>query len=461
MSKEYLNKDTIVSLSSGIEKSAIAIIRLSGNDCFKIASKFIEPSKMFENIKPNITYMAKILDEKKQLLDKVIVIPYLAPKSFTGENMLEIFCHGSPYIVRNIINLAIKNSARQAMPGEFSFRAFLNGKIDLAQAEALNDLIKAETKQEHNAAIRQVEGLLSKKIQNIKQKLIDLLSELEVRIDDSYEEMENINFDSFKEEIVKLEKTINELSNTFYSGKYIKDGIRIAIVGMPNSGKSSLLNAILGYNRAIVSPLPGTTRDTIEEKIELNGFKVTFIDTAGIRTKTNNIVEKEGIERTKESIKKADIILFLKDISKPESKGESFIKDLILENKKTDSSVINVFTKSDLPHSRKASDKDILISSVTGQGIEKLKKQILKAEIFQNKIQEGEIITSARHFQCLKNAANYIEKTIELIKEKDFKEYELAAENLRYSLDAISEIAGETTSEDILKNIFSNFCVGK
>jgi len=452
----YNPNDTIVAPATGPD-GAIGIIRASGSNVFEICKKIFIPSKAFENPTPNNAYFLKIVDENNTTIDKVIVLLYLAPKSFTGENMVEIFAHNSPFIIKKIIQLFLKNGARIATKGEFSFRAYINGKIDLVQAEAINELIKAETEKQHLIAINQLEGKLSSKLNSIKQKIIDILSEIEVRIDDSYEEMEELDEKKYIDKIDNLIKEIEKLKDTYHNARFIKNGINVSIVGTPNSGKSSLLNSILGYERAITSEIPGTTRDTIEESTIIDGIKFIFIDTAGIREKTGDKLEEEGIKRTINSIKKADIIIFLKDISIAENPDEELIYKKIIENKKTDSKLIEVYSKSDLKPARKIDEKTLKISSKTGENIDKLIQML--SEI-KEKISDDiydEIIVSERHYKSLDECI----KELSEIKKVNINEYEIVAEYLRGALLALEEILGKTTPEDILKTIFSNFCVGK
>jgi len=452
----YNPNDTIVAPATGPD-GAIGIIRASGSNVFEICKKIFIPFKAFENPTPNNAYFLKIVDENNTIIDKVIVLLYLAPKSFTGENMVEIFAHNSPFIIKKTIQLFLKNGARIATKGEFSFRAYINGKIDLVQAEAINELIKAETEKQHLIAINQLEGKLSSKLNSIKQKIIDILSEIEVRIDDSYEEMEELDEKKYIDKIDNLIKEIEKLKDTYHNARFIKNGINVSIVGTPNSGKSSLLNSILGYERAITSEIPGTTRDTIEESTIIDGIKFIFIDTAGIREKTGDKLEEEGIKRTINSIKKADIIIFLKDISISENPDEDLIYKKIIENKKTDSKLIEVYSKSDLKPARKIDEKTLKISSKTGENIDKLIQMLSK---IKEKISDDiydEIIVSERHYKSLDECI----KELSEIKKLNINEYEIVAEYLRGALLALEEILGKTTPEDILKTIFSNFCVGK
>ncbi|MEF3280124.1 MAG: tRNA uridine-5-carboxymethylaminomethyl(34) synthesis GTPase MnmE [Elusimicrobiota bacterium] len=451
------NDDTIIAIASGPE-GAIAIIRMSGPDSFKISSKIMYPNLAFKKPKPNQAYLVKIKDEKLNTIDQAMVLTYVAPKSYTSQDMVEIFCHNSPYIVKKIMELAIRNGARQAKNGEFSFRAFINGKIDLSQAEAVNELIKAETEKEHRIIMNNLEGKLREKVEDIRKNLIDLLAEIEVRVDDNYEELDDLDSEKYYTKIEKVEKEVLLLSKAFQQSNYIKNGIKIAIVGVPNSGKSSLMNKLMGYERAITSPIPGTTRDTIEEKIELNGFKITFIDTAGIRENVENEIELEGIKRTKEAIKKANIVIFLKDITTPLTEGEKICEKIISENISLNTKLIYVYSKGDLSPKRPVEKDSLIISSLTGKNIDKLIDLITREKEVVIDDTYEEISISERHYQCLLNAAKEINLSKSFIKGM---QYEIIAEHIRSALSELEEITGKTISEDILESIFSNFCVGK
>lgn len=446
----YQTNDTIVTIASG-PGGAIGIIRLSGNESFKIASSFLQPNKCFENPRKGYHFL-KIVEDSK-IIDNAIVLLYIKPKSYTGEDMVEIFCHNSPYIVRKTLELALRNGARQAREGEFTFRAYINGKIDLTQAEAINQLIKAETQKQHEIALRQAQGSLSKKLSEIKNEIIDLLSEVEVRIDDSYEEIENIDMDSFYRRLDILLSSIKKLKDTYHNTNFLREGIKICICGSPNCGKSTLLNTITGYERVITSPIPGTTRDVIEVIIEIRGFKTIFYDTAGIR-ETDDILEKEGIKKTLKTINNSDIVILLQD---PFQNKEEYmkVKEIVSKNMKTNSKLIEVITKSDMlkekPHNK------MYISSLTGENIEKLIHSILdEKEKIADETSE-EIIVCERHYQSLTKTYEELKK----IKTIESSHHEIIAEHLKNALDELESIAGKTLSEDIINNIFSKFCVGK
>lgn len=448
----YPTNDTIATIATG-PGGAIGIIRLSGDDSFKIAARFLSPNRCFEDPKSGY-YFLKITDPKtKKVIDRVITLLYLAPKSYTGENMVEIFCHNSPYIIKKTLELAFEAGARQAREGEFTFRAYLNQKIDLIQAEAINQLIKAETEKQHEIAIKQADGSLSKRISEIKNQIISLLAEIEVRIDDSYEETDELNIESFYKSLDETLVKIKTLKETYHKSSFIRDGIKICICGAPNSGKSTLLNTLTGYERVITSPIPGTTRDVIEVSLDIRGFKTIFYDTAGIR-ETDDLIEKEGIKRTLSTVSSSDIIILLRDPSQDDNEY-LFVKNKVLEKKPEDSVLIEVTTKADII--KKRTEGILYISAITGENIDLLIEKIIeiKENISDNTC--NEIIVSERHYQCLTKAYNELEK----IKEIPPLNYELISEHLRRSLDEIEAIAGRTLGEDILREIFSKFCVGK
>lgn len=452
----YNLSDTIVAIATG-PKGAIGIIRVSGKDAFLISSKILKPDTAFTNPKPNLSYLLKAVDENANLIDRVMVITYLKPKSYTGEDMVEVFCHNSIYIVKKLLDLFIANGARQAYEGEFSFRAFINGKLDLSQAEGINELIKSETEKQHRIAINYVNGNFSKKINSIREKIIDFLSQIEVRIDDTYQEMDEINISEYKDEMASLIKLIERMCDTYKKAEFIKNGIKIAIVGSPNSGKSSLLNKIIGYERAITSEIPGTTRDSIEVISEIGGIKLTFIDTAGIRLDTSDPIEKQGIENTKKIIKTSDIIIYLEDISRPETDDDRYAIKIINENANPNTKIIKVYSKSDLKQLKSKSDY-IKISSKTGRGIESLLSLISRTQQDIVDTNYDEIVISKRHYQSLMEVKKELNSLYKII---DSKNYEIMAEHLRGALNHLEDITGKTTPEDILENIFKNFCVGK
>ncbi|MCX7641511.1 MAG: tRNA uridine-5-carboxymethylaminomethyl(34) synthesis GTPase MnmE [Elusimicrobiales bacterium] len=449
----YQTTDTIVTIASG-PGGAIGIIRITGKDALHISSKFLLPNNFFYNPK-NSYFFLKIIDPKTQkTIDRAVVIIYLSPKSYTGQDTVEIFCHNSPYIIKKTLDIAIENGARQAQPGEFTFRAYINGKIDLTQAEAINQLIKSETEKQHEIAIKQAEGSLSKRLFDIKNQIISLLSETEVRIDDSYEEIDEINQSWFINSLNLIIDSIKKLKDTYHSSLFIQNGLKICICGAPNSGKSTLINTLTGYERVITSPIPGTTRDVIEVVLDIRGFKTIFYDTAGIR-ETEDPLEIEGIKKTISTIENSDIILLLKDPN--QTKKEYLkIKQKITEKIKNRTRIIEVVTKSDTLKERNE-DGFLYISSLTGENIDKLISMItdLKEKITDSICDE--IVVSERHYQCLSKSYNELNK----IKNIPINHYELIAEHFKNALNELESITGKTLTEDILENIFSRFCIGK
>ncbi len=451
---------TIVAPASAHGPGAIAVVRLSGPDALKIPSSFLRPLSVFNKAKTGASYLLRA-EENGRLLDKIVVIVYRAPKSYTGDDMAEIFCHGSPYIVSRLLRLAIAGGAREAAPGEFTLRAFMNGKLDLAQAEAVNDLIASESATSHHAAITQVEGEISGRIRKSRERLVDLLSELEIRLDDAYGDLPRFDAADFLERTAAAAAGIKTLADSFERGRYLKHGLRVTIAGAPNSGKSSLLNRITDRDRAIVSPKAGTTRDTIEERTDLSGFTVIFTDTAGIAPVTRDAIEREGMRRSLKALKTADIILWVRDISRKDSSADRRVGEAIRRAAAPGADLIKVFNKCDLPAARTGTEDGVRISCRTGQGMDALKNLLVGEEKKMFSAESSSVITSARHYSALSNAHGELERLQTLKKKGPSFPLELAAEHLRGALSALAEILGETTSEEVLGRIFEKFCVGK
>ncbi|HBB66579.1 MAG: tRNA uridine-5-carboxymethylaminomethyl(34) synthesis GTPase MnmE [Elusimicrobia bacterium GWA2_56_46] len=454
---------TIVAPASAQGGGAIAVVRLSGPEAFKIASAFLKPSSIFKTPKTRFSYFLRA-EENGRLLDNTVVTLYRAPKSYTGDDMAEISCHGSPFIISRLLRLAISNGAREARPGEFTLRAFMNGKLDLAQAEAVNDLIISENESAHRAAITQVAGGISNRIGKLRAGLIALLGELEVRLDDSYEELPELDPGTFRRRAAAAAAGIKNLADSFGRGRYLKHGIRVTIAGAPNSGKSSLLNRITETRRAIVSPRAGTTRDTLEETLTLSGLKVIFTDTAGIDPRTGGPIEREGMRRALKALKTADVILWVQDLSKKSSPADRRVGKAIARGAAPGSDLIKVFNKSDLPAAGRPEDETdggIIVSCKTGAGISGLKRRLVRDEKKAFSAGSAAVITSARHYSALLNAHSELSSLERLRIRAGTFPFELAAEHLRGALNALADILGETTPEEVLANIFANFCVGK
>ena len=455
---------TIASISTAPGIGGIGIIRMSGKDTFRILDKiFVQKNK--ENINNIKGYSIKYghIYEDNKIIDEVLVSYFKAPKSYTTEDMCEINSHGGNIIVKKILELCLKNGASLAEPGEFTKRAFLNGRIDLAQAESVIDVINAKSEKEAKAGIKQLEGELSKKINNIKHQLLDLMVNIEVSIDyPEYDDIEDVQNKQILEILEKVEKELNKLVKSFDNGKILKEGIRTAIIGKPNAGKSSLLNAILKEERAIVTEYEGTTRDTIEEFITVNGIPLKLIDTAGIREATDE-VEKIGVNKAKKIAEEADLVIAIFDSSKKLTEDDKKILEII-KNKKS----IIILNKIDLDKKviktdeslTSVSKKIIELSATKNLGIEKLYETI--SEMFNlNEINlDNEVlITNIRHKDLINKAIQKIQETKTTIKNQ--MPIDIVAIYIKDILEYLGSITGETISEDIINEIFSKFCLGK
>ena len=455
---------TIVGVSTAPGIGGIGIIRMSGKDSFEILNRiFVQKNKeSVEDIKGYSIKYGHIV-EKEKVIDEVLVSYFKAPKSYTTENMCEINSHGGNVIAKKILELCLKNGATLAEPGEFTKRAFLNGRIDLAQAESVIDVINAKSEREAKAGIKQLEGELSKKINNIKQQILDIMVNIEVSIDyPEYDDIEEVQNKQILDMLKNVESELYKLSNSFNNGKLLKEGIRTAIIGKPNAGKSSLLNAILNEDRAIVTEYEGTTRDTIEEFVTVNGVPLKLIDTAGIREATDE-VEKIGVSKAKQIAEEADLVIAIFDSSKDLSDDDKKILEII-KNKKS----IIILNKIDLNKKIQKSDqmltsvseKIIEISALKKEGIENLYNTI--SEMFNlNEINlDNEIlITNIRHKELINKAIDKLHETQNTINNN--MPIDIVAIYIKDILEALGSITGEEVSEDIINEIFSKFCLGK
>ncbi len=453
--------DTIAAISTATGNGGIGIIRMSGKECFQILNKIFKPINANEEINGYTMKYGHIIDENNNIIDEVLVSYFKAPKSYTTENMCEINSHGGFIVERRILEECLKNGAIMAEPGEFTKRAFLNGRIDLIQAESVIDLINSKSEKEAKASISQLEGNLSKNINEIKGNLLDLMADVEASIDYPEYDIEDVTNNKILSVINVIKIKLEKLSSSFKNGKVLREGIKTAIVGKPNAGKSSLLNNILNEERAIVSDKKGTTRDTIEEFVTINGISLKLIDTAGIRNTTDEI-EKIGVEKSKKIIDDAELVIAIFDGSQALENEDYEIlnlignKNAILLVNKMDivdgSLVINELQKY---------NKDIIkISAKTGNGVENLYDRIYEMyKINDIELDDGEILTNIRHKGQIDEAIksiNAVKDTIDNHMPVDIIEI-----YLKQVLADLGKITGDDISEDIINEIFSKFCLGK
>ena len=453
---------TIAAISTAPGNAGIGIIRLSGDDCFKILKKIFKPKNKGEIKGYTIKYGNIVKRENDEIIDEVLVSYFVAPKSYTKENMCEINSHGGIVVENQILEECLKNGAVLAEPGEFTKRAFMNGRIDLSQAEAVIDIINSKTEKEMMVAQRHLEGSLSKKIKDIQGEILNLMADIEASIDYPEYDIEETTNKKINDTLNSVEEKLLKLKNSFENGKILKEGIKTAIIGKPNVGKSSLLNLILGENRAIVSDIEGTTRDTIEEYINIKGIPLKIVDTAGIR-KTNDEVEKIGVERSINNISNAELIIALFDDSRTFDDQDQKILDLI-EGKKT----IILINKIDLGKNlikeneklKKFKNNIIEFSTINETGLDKLYNKI--EELFKlNELdcENTEIITNNRHKQQILYALEDVAKGRESL--ETHMPVDITAICLKDILERLAEITGENVSEDIINEIFKKFCLGK
>lgn len=450
----YQPGETIAAIATPPGEGGVAMIRISGHHALDIAEKvFSGPVKEY---KSHSAHYGTILDEKGTHVDSVLLLPMLAPRSFTGENTVEIFCHGGSLITKRVLETVLRAGARAAMPGEFSFKAFMNGKVDLAQAEAIQELIMAKNDHALAAAENQLEGRLSQKVLNFEKQLISIAAILEAWVDFPDEGLE---FAPMEEVISDLEKTsheIEKLINTYHDGRIIHEGVSLCLIGQPNAGKSSLLNALLGRDRAIVSETPGTTRDLLEDHMRLAGLNIKLIDTAGIR-ETKEAIEQEGIRRTHSAIDEADVILLVLDATV----GNDAIDKELLDRLKGRKMII-IWNKIDLakPPEGVFFEPMIGISARSFEGIEELQELIAKV-VFDRGVPSKEelVLTSFRHKEALEKAHQYIQNVIKGLKTGVSPEF--LAFDMREGLSQLGMIIGMNVTEDVLTSIFSTFCIGK
>tara|TARA_Y100000994_G_scaffold229241_1_gene214093 strand:+ start:3316 stop:4680 length:1365 start_codon:yes stop_codon:yes gene_type:complete len=450
--------DTIVAQSTPQGEGAIGIIRLSGKDSIKIINKLF-PSKDLSNVKSHTIHYGN-LEYKNSIIDEVLVSVFIEPNSYTRENIVEISCHGSSFIIKKILSITVELGARIADKGEFTFRSFLSGNIDLSQAEAVSDLISSNSENSHKMAINHIKGVFSKKIKQLRKDLINLSSLLELELDFSEEDVEFANRDKLETLLDEIVSFNNMLLDSYKLNNVIKDGINVLILGKPNVGKSTILNSLLEDDKAIISDIPGTTRDVLEDTITIGGNLLRFIDTAGIRD-TNDKIEKIGIKKALQQVEKAALILYVIDLENSSSKSiQSELDSNFLKNK----NIIIVGNKNDLKIKKEVNEyfinnSLIQISAQKNEDIINLKNS-LNSFIKENLVNsDSSIMINERHFAALNNVNKSIFNVKKNLKNKS--NTDLLALDIKYALTHLGEITGEISNDEVLGNIFSKFCIGK
>jgi tRNA modification GTPase len=460
--------DTITAIITPQGEGGIAVIRLSGPDSIPIADRVFRGHVTLHESKSQTVHFGTISEDDGNTIDEVLVTLFRSPHSYTTEDVVEISCHGSPFIARKILGLLVSSGARPAGPGEFTRRAFLNGRIDLSQAEAVADIIRADSTPSHALALAQLRGDLSSKITELRRRIVDLCSLVELELDFSEEGVELVQRDKLMGELQGVKKEISQLIDSYEDGKIHREGLRVVLAGPPNVGKSSILNKLIRENRAIVTDVSGTTRDTIEESVILNGMRFNIVDTAGLR-ETHDIVEVEGIKRTREQISHADLILLVIDPSVHIKIDEDIhiVNSYLLGQENNE--VIIVFNKSDLVKDSEIQMletlypgyRTVVTSTKTGSGLEELER-IISGLTLSSKGDvggEGIMISNLRQRENLRNALISVSLSIEGVENN--LSGELLSVDLRRALSSLSEVVGEDISEEVLNNIFLRFCIGK
>jgi tRNA modification GTPase len=448
--------DTIIALSTPPGSGAIGVIRLSGPDAINLTNQVFAGKDLTKQASHTLHF--GLIKDEELIVDEVVAGLYVAPKSYTKENVVEISCHGSNYIIQQILNLFIKKGARAAKPGEFTLRAFLNGAFDLSQAEAVADLIASDSKASHDVALQQMRGGFSSELKDLREQLIHFASMIELELDFAEEDVEFANREQLRALILKINNVLYRLISSFEMGNVLKNGVPIVIAGKPNVGKSTLLNALLNEERAIVSDIAGTTRDTIEDELNINGVIFRFIDTAGIRD-TADIIEAKGVERTLERMKQAKLIMYMVDALQTPTELEEQLTDL----KKIDIPYLAIVNKADLfTEEQKAAfakQEVLFLSAKDGIGVEELKTALLEKVNLHHINTSETLVSNIRHVEALKNTEKSLHNVLNNIDNPVTSDF--LAMDIKQALHYLGEITGTVTTDDLLENIFSKFCIGK
>ncbi len=457
-----MTEDTIAGISTAVGQSGISIIRLSGPEAFEIVDQVFRGRETVKNQPSHTVRYGKIYSDEGEVLDEVLLTKMAAPRTYTRENVVEVSCHGGYTLARALLDLLYQKGARPAEPGEFTKRAFLNGRIDLAQAEAVMDVIQARTERVSKVAVRQLEGALSEKINRIREKLIGLLSHIEVNLDYPEYDVEEITLSQAQKEAEAVVEELSRLIESFRYGKVLREGLEVVIAGRPNVGKSSLMNRLARKNKSIVTDIPGTTRDVVEEYVNIKGIPVKLMDTAGVHH-TEDYVEQLGVERTLKAIEDADFIIVLEDASSPSGSLEDTIKKRVDEAGKP---LVQVFNKIDLIHSpeqsklKEANPQALFLSVSEDKGIEALEDRLFGfASKNQQDVDNQVLITNTRHELQLKKARDYLNTALEAV--HGGLTLDMVALDLKGALEELGRITGHHADEDVIHAIFSRFCLGK
>ncbi|MGV3507990.1 MAG: tRNA uridine-5-carboxymethylaminomethyl(34) synthesis GTPase MnmE [Sphingobacteriaceae bacterium] len=448
--------DTIIALATPAGSGAIAVIRLSGPKAIEFTNAVFKGKDLSKQASHTIHFGT--IRDGETLLDEVLVSLFVAPHSYTKENVVEISTHGSQYIIESIIKLFIRNGARAAKPGEFTLRAFLNGGLDLSQAEAVADLIASNSKASHQVALQQMRGGFSNELKNLREQLIHFASMIELELDFSEEDVEFANRDQLKQLTLQITKILSRLIQSFEQGNVIKNGVPVVIAGKPNVGKSTLLNALLNEERAIVSEIAGTTRDTIEDEMTIGGINFRFIDTAGIRH-TLDVIEAKGVERTHEKMRQAKLIIYLVDPVQALQEIQMQLEELAALH----IPFVAVVNKSDLLSPQEQHEFSLLnpnfISAKNKEGIDELKDEILRKVNLHNLSTDDVMVTNIRHVEALQKTQEALERVLYGIDNPVTSDF--LSMDIKQALHYLGEITGTVTTDDLLENIFSKFCIGK
>jgi tRNA modification GTPase len=453
-------QDTIAAIATPPGTAGIAVLRVSGDRAIEVAAELFDGADLSESAS-HAAHHGYVRDRAGGVLDEVLVTVFHAPRSYTGEHSVEISCHGGSVVSKRVLQRVLDTGVRHAEPGEFTRRAFLNGKMDLSQAEAVADLIHAQTDEAHRASLQQLEGQLSRFVGDIRDRLLHAAGMLELSLDFVEEDVDFLSPAETAQLLTDAETQLRRALDSYAEGRIIRDGVRIAIVGAPNVGKSSLLNHFLGRRRAIVTDQPGTTRDYLEEAVLLHGEYVRLIDTAGLRH-TEDVIEREGIAISRETLRSADVICLLADAREGRDDAEAMHAQLVKES--DSAAVLLVFNKSDLAAPEAAAslaEHGMVVSVLRGDGLPELSRRLadMARELHRGSEQGTVLVTNVRHADCLRRGVSALEEAKRAA--SDGMTEEVLAAELRRAIEALGEIIGVVTTDDILNGIFSRFCIGK